>query len=974
MLRLRQTQTPAEGSNQQAAPGTSGSDVSDTIYDSAGRVVTVNNPYFISNPPSSTLRVPTGGEASIPSSTQTGYDGAGRDTTDRLIGFGTLKWATNYAYGGDHVDVTPPAGGTLTRTYSDARGRTTSLIQYHAGTFSGAADTTSYTYDPAGNRLSMTDQAGDQWHWTYDLFGDALSATDPDTGATTNTYDAGQRLTQTQDARGAKLQYGYDQLNRKISLQEYQSAGSGGWATDAVWTYDTLAKGQLTSSTSYVGSTPTTLGTAYSESVTGYDLMYRPTATSYTLPAAAAPLAGTYTTSYTYNPDGSLATQSDPAEGGLPAETISAGYTAIGNPAGATIPGNQFAIKYSAIGQVSQDVRSDGAKLLWDTYGYDLTSARLTADIVTNTTGVNFAYRTYAYNNAGSITSITDTPTTGAVDTQCFSYDYAQRLTQADTPANNNCATAPTNTNLGGPAPYWQTYTYDVSGDRQTVIRHATTGTGSDLRDTYAYPALGSGHRLQTVTHASAPAGTTSYTNTGTATYGYDGAGNTTTSPGQTLSYDPRGDLGSVTTSAGTQTNVYDADGELLLRTDPTNGTTAYLGDTELTANPGGAVTANRTYQSAGIAYACRTTSTGGGGPTLTWLSADPQGTATIAVDLTTAAATVRHNDPFGNPRDGSAPAWPNTDGYLNKPTNAFTATTHLGAREYDPKIGRFLSVDPVLDTGDPQSLNGYAYADNDPVNGSDADGLCVKIDSASAPCLTSTQSAYPTYTNNQSSGFHNARHKAVGGQGCGSSCVGSPVSYSKPISVKQAAHWDGGAADRPHRPKVSSCASGDLVCPSLVRQAQKGYDYYFNRGDLANASAYTRNATTAVNASYNDQQRAAAEAASGVCPYGLCVVAAVVGVGGGFACVVAEPCVEAAPNVVRGGIAVGRAIKGVIARGSNKVDAKLGKAGVRENTDVVGQQVHVPPTGIWSTLLTTTVQVMTRWDDVVQYLRRFFR
>ncbi|MDT4911368.1 MAG: hypothetical protein QOC66_496, partial [Pseudonocardiales bacterium] len=40
-----------------------------------------------------------------------------------------------------------------------------------------------------------------------------------------------------------------------------------------------------------------------------------------------------------------------------------------------------------------------------------------------------------------------------------------------------------------------------------------------------------------------------------------------------------------------------------------------------------------------------------------------------------------------------------------------------------DPLLGRFLSVDPLLDTKDAQSINGYAYANNDPINGSDTAG-----------------------------------------------------------------------------------------------------------------------------------------------------------------------------------------------------------------------------------------------------------
>jgi len=44
-----------------------------------------------------------------------------------------------------------------------------------------------------------------------------------------------------------------------------------------------------------------------------------------------------------------------------------------------------------------------------------------------------------------------------------------------------------------------------------------------------------------------------------------------------------------------------------------------------------------------------------------------------------------------------------------------------LGARLYDPTIGRFVSRDPLFDPG---NLNAYAFAANDPVNGSDPSGM----------------------------------------------------------------------------------------------------------------------------------------------------------------------------------------------------------------------------------------------------------
>ena len=55
------------------------------------------------------------------------------------------------------------------------------------------------------------------------------------------------------------------------------------------------------------------------------------------------------------------------------------------------------------------------------------------------------------------------------------------------------------------------------------------------------------------------------------------------------------------------------------------------------------------------------------------------------------------------------------------------TGLYHLGARYYDPQLGRFLSEDPIGIAG---GLNLYAYAGNDPVNHRDPSGLdftCVR-------------------------------------------------------------------------------------------------------------------------------------------------------------------------------------------------------------------------------------------------------
>jgi RHS repeat-associated protein len=86
-------------------------------------------------------------------------------------------------------------------------------------------------------------------------------------------------------------------------------------------------------------------------------------------------------------------------------------------------------------------------------------------------------------------------------------------------------------------------------------------------------------------------------------------------------------------------------------------------------------------------------------------------------------AVTRRHFDPFGNQRDASVVAWPDSHGFLNKPIDGFAGTTHLGDRDYDSITGRFLTVDPLLNAADPVQANGYSYASNSPVNLSDPSG-----------------------------------------------------------------------------------------------------------------------------------------------------------------------------------------------------------------------------------------------------------
>jgi YD repeat-containing protein len=214
LLRQRQTQAPAVGEGRILA---------DTTYDSRGLVFRANGAYVAAGTAGTALS--TVDDNQVPTQTLSRYDGAGRPTASIFQSFGVEQWRTTTAYGGDHVDVTPPAGGTATSTYTDARGQKREFRQYHAASPGGPFDSTKYAYTDAGLPATITDPAGNIWSYGYDPRGRQITSDDPDRGHSTTTYDdAGQQLTNT-DSRGSKLAYSYDVLGRRTG--EFQDSTRG---------------------------------------------------------------------------------------------------------------------------------------------------------------------------------------------------------------------------------------------------------------------------------------------------------------------------------------------------------------------------------------------------------------------------------------------------------------------------------------------------------------------------------------------------------------------------------------------------------------------------------------------------------------------------------------------------------------------------------------------------------------------------
>ncbi|GAA0607555.1 hypothetical protein HPO96_31590 [Kribbella sandramycini] len=688
--------------------------VTDNRYDSRGLEVKVNGPYYTATLAEGELKLVD--EATLPKQEVTTWDEAERPKQQAFKSMGVQKWAIDHDISTNRQSIDPPAGQTPTTRIMDVDGNLTELRQYHGDSPTGPYDSTKYAYWPTGALKSVTDPGGNVWSYKYDVQGRKIEENDPDKGISKFEYDAADQLVSTTDARGTKLYNSYDINGRKTATRLNAPDGP----LQSEWKFDTLAAGRPTSSTRYVTKDGKT--EAYTTAITGYDSSGRTTGTTVTLPESEGKLAGAYTIGQTYTDDGKVATRSLPAAGGLGAETLNFGYNNQGLP-------TSLAGQDTYVRQLSYTPFEDADVLTLGTasgpfvqqkFEYDQITRRVSRVVVDKELSPRRVSDTrYDYDPGGNIKKISDIAPEGsgeATDTQCFDYDYMSRLTQAWTPkpgqdnGPGDCAAAPAAADLGGPAAYWQQWTFDKSGNRKT---EKTTTTAGTTTSTYEYGSA-KPHAVTAVT-TTGPAGTK------TKTFGYDEVGNTTrrTANGvdEILEWDAEDRLTKTTKGATGTSAVYNADGQRLLRRDSA-GTTLYLGETELKLDKTGqTVTGTRYYGFGDRVVAVRTAQN------LSWLLGDLQGTPLTAIDATTQVVQKRRVLPYGEARGAAPASWPGQRDFHGGTNDPDTGLVQLGARQYDKSIGRFISVDPIIDLSDPRQMNGYGYANHNPVSYNDASG-----------------------------------------------------------------------------------------------------------------------------------------------------------------------------------------------------------------------------------------------------------
>ncbi|MEU9700483.1 DNRLRE domain-containing protein [Streptomyces sp. NPDC047981] len=282
---------------------------------------------------------------------------------------------------------------------------------------------------------------------------------------------------------------------------------------------------------------------------------------------------------------------------------------------------------------------------------------------------------------------------------QVYRYDAAGRLVTAEDTADTLCTR--------------RTYVFDGRANRKSLTR-ATGTPGADCPTT--------GGTTTTHTYDSADR----LVDTG---YAYDAFGRTTALPGGTVGYYAN-DLAHQQTANG-ERQTWTLDAALRFRgwkTETGGGSTwtqtgssvnHYDGDGD---NPrwitediaSGAVTRNVESVSGDLAAV-----TGKTGDTVLQLTT-VHGDVALQLPLNAGEAPVAlDSDEYGNPRAGQAQVRYDWLGAKQRSSETPSGLTLMGARLYDPAIGRFHSIDPVHGG----NSNAFEYCDADPVNCLDLDG-----------------------------------------------------------------------------------------------------------------------------------------------------------------------------------------------------------------------------------------------------------
>jgi RHS repeat-associated protein len=141
---------------------------------------------------------------------------------------------------------------------------------------------------------------------------------------------------------------------------------------------------------------------------------------------------------------------------------------------------------------------------------------------------------------------------------------------------------------------------------------------------------------------------------------------------------------------------------------------------------------------------------------TITYYHNDLAGTPVAASNSSGQVIWRESYRPYGERLTNSASSTDNDVWFTSRRQDAETGLVYMGARYYDPVIGRFISTDPKqFDEQNPHLFNRYAYANNNPYKYRDPDGqlpilALVPAFMEAAPYLFTVAAAWGIYNSTQ--------------------------------------------------------------------------------------------------------------------------------------------------------------------------------------------------------------------------------
>lgn len=717
-----------------------------TAYDRLGRSVQTSEPYFSSG--ASLQLCPSSGCSKVQ------YDILGRgtlvihpdDSPSRPVR--TSTW-----YYGGACTLQGSASTCLSKRVTNAKGQQSfehqSVLGDLVGTQDAAGLVMNFDHDAHGNLVQVTrtpsdgSSAGQSIVTTavFDDLGRRSQLNDPDMGSWSYTYNAAGELIEERNANGQCVSSRFDVRGRLVARADYRNSSCSGVAeSSSLWQFDlgVQSYGLLNSEREDIGGTVRSFE---------YDSLKRITATNSTIGGR------NYRQEQTYDQHSRSFQTLDLVFAAGDVNALSGGvarklgvqyvYNAQGYQqaiVNAQQPADTYyeVISSNARGQVVEDRRGGNVALSRTLY-FDSLTGRLTGILAGAGGSIqNLDYGRLnpaaGYDVLGNLQYREDLRTGFK---EAFGYDSLNRLTS-------------TTLTLNGVSQGGQNHVYDQLGNIMSKGGLSyRNGNYSGISQTCGRSSVGP-HMVTRVVGAS---GTSiyCYDNNGNQTSAGDGNPNSVAADQRFITYAVHDKPLSVRTTgpAGKLTRyTYGPNREIVKRLDGPNATFSdtevdYVGGVEVYYRPNqGTTTDRREYQRQLANYLIislkfeRQNGNIVRSSSRSYRFEEKLGSTDVLTDASGAVTQRMSFDVWGERRSDS-----NWSAYTQAQIAAFNADKtrkgytghehvdqanliHMGGRIYDPRIGRFLSADPLVQApGFSQSFNRYSYVMNNPMNYVDPSG-----------------------------------------------------------------------------------------------------------------------------------------------------------------------------------------------------------------------------------------------------------